>query len=101
MLFKNYYKNVTTLFDWRINILSIPLVLFFLSFIFVENKIVPFILYMSVILINTILTKKIFMEYKTAFYGSLIISIISLCSYLSALLSVLILVINLFFNYFK
>ena len=99
LLFKNYYKHFTTLLDWRINILSIPLILFFLSFIFFENKIIPFILYMSGILINTILTKKIFMKYKMALYGSLIISIMSLCSYLSALLSVLILGINLFFNY--
>ena len=99
LLFKNYYKNITTLIDWRINILSIPFILFLFCFLIFANKSIAIIAYASGIMINTFFCHKIFKSYKMSFYGSLMISIISFFSYLSALFSSLMLGINLFLGY--
>ena len=94
LLFKNYYRNVTTLLDWRINVLPAPVILFFLSLVFFKNITLSFSLYAILIILNSFVFLKIFKNYKVSLYGNILLSVIAFCSYFSAIFSIIVFSIN-------
>ena len=94
LLFKNYYKNVTTLLDWKINILSLPIFFLFLGFLFLESNSLPLLLYIASIFIISFISINIFRNFKNSLFGTFIISFVAIFSYLSASFAILYLLVD-------
>ncbi len=91
---RHFYKELTTMLDWKIYLLSAPIFLFFFGYLLFERISFSSGFYFIGILLNTFLSKEIFKTYKLALIASLILSIITFTTYISAFVSIFIFLIK-------
>lgn len=99
ILNRAFYKNLTTMLDWKIYFLSFPLLISFLSLLLTQKFFIGIFFYFALVTFNAFLCKDIFTNYKLSFLGSIILSIISVSSYLSSLTCLCVIFLKkIFFN---
>ncbi|MAJ22947.1 MAG: hypothetical protein CBC24_03780 [Candidatus Pelagibacter sp. TMED64] len=98
--FINFFRDVPSLVDWRINLAPLLLLSSFLVGLFFNSSLLFLMSFFSTILIASFFNLKIFENLKKSFFSTVVLSIVGMVSYFSIATSLVSLFINNTFNYF-
>ena len=99
--FVSFFKNIPSNFDWRINFIPLALVVLIInSIFFLDKTILLFGAPIILLIISSLITKKIFKSYTTSIAANIIISFVGFFSWLSATLAFLVFGFRLIYKFF-